>query len=135
MNFRTFKQNKLVRDKIVSLMESQGSKLYSFQLNDHDFNKQLKIKLQEEAAEVLQAQTPQELIEELSDVLEIVHALANLHNISSKDLSKAQEKKRIQKGGFEGRTFVTFAEHPKDSPQERYCLADCEKYPEVKSQQ
>src|SRR5688572_25543459 len=112
MNFRTFKQNKLVRDKIVAIMESHGSKLYSFSLNDQDFNKQLKIKLQEEAAEVLHAQTPQELIEELADVLEIIHALAKLHNISDQDLSKAQEQKRNEKGGYNDRIFLTFAEHP-----------------------
>lgn len=134
MNFRTFKQNKLVRDKIVQIMEGHGSKLYSFPLNDQDFNKQLKIKLQEEAAEVQRTQTPQELIEELADVLEIVHALATLHNISDHDLAKAQEQKRKEKGGYNDRIFLTFAEHPKDSPQERYCLADSEKYPEVKNQ-
>lgn len=134
MNFRTFKQNKLVRDKIIQIMESHGSKLYSFQLNDQDFNKQLKIKLQEEAAEVQRTQTSQELIEELADVLEIVHALAKLHNINNQDLMKAQEQKRKEKGGYSDRIFLTFAEHPKDSPQERYCLADSEKYPEVKNQ-
>lgn len=134
MNFRTFKQNKLVRDKIVQIMESHGSKLYSFPLNDQDFNKQLKIKLQEEAAEVLRTQTPQDLIEELSDVLEIVHALAKLHNISDQDLANALQQKRNEKGGYNDRIFLTFAEHPKDSPQERYCLADAEKYPEVKNQ-
>lgn len=134
MNFRTFKQNKLVRDKIVTLMEDHGSKLYSFSLSDQEFNKQLRIKLQEEASEVLRTQTPQELIEELADVLEIVHALAKLHNISDLDLANAQKKKRKEKGSYDNRIFLTFAEHPKDSPQERYCLADPEKYPEVKNQ-
>jgi len=133
MNFRTFKQNKLVRDKILTLMEGQGSKLYWFTLSEADFHKQLKIKLLEEAAQVSHTQNTQDLIEELADVLELIDAMVALHNISDHDLKLAQEKKREQKGGYEQRIFVTFAEHPKDSPQERYCLANLDKYPEVKN--
>lgn len=133
MNFRTFKQNKLIRDKIITLMESYGSRLYSMSLNDQDFQKQLKIKLLEEAAEVAHAQNSQDLLEELVDVLEIVHTLAKHNNISLEQLTKAQEQKRNEKGGYETKTFLAFAEHPKDSPQERYCLANSEKYPEVKN--
>jgi predicted house-cleaning noncanonical NTP pyrophosphatase (MazG superfamily) len=133
MNFRTFKQNKLVRDKITEIMESKGSKLYAYKLNDQDFLKQLKLKLIEEASEVNRAQTEQEILEELADVLEIIHTLAKFHNISLENLEKAQENKRMLKGGYQERIFVTFAEHPKDSLQERYCLSDSDKYPEVKN--
>ncbi len=134
MNFRTFKQNKLVRDKIIEMMESNGSKLYSYKLNDQDFLKQLKIKLIEEASEVYKAQTKQEILDELSDIKEIIDSLLNIHNLTFKDLELAQEKKRNERGGYQERIFLTFAEHPKDSPQERYCLADPDKYPEVKNQ-
>lgn len=133
MNFRTFKQNKLIRDKIIEIMESKGSKLYAYKLNDQDFLKQLKLKLIEEASEVNRAQTEQEILEELADVLEIIHTIAKIYNLSQKDLENAQKDKRAQKGGYEEKIFLTFAEHPKDSPQERYCLADSDKYPEVKN--
>jgi predicted house-cleaning noncanonical NTP pyrophosphatase (MazG superfamily) len=133
MNFRTFKQNKLVRDKIIEIMESKGSKLYSYKLNDHDFLKQLKIKLIEEASEVYKTQTKQELLDELSDIKEIIDSLLYIHNLTFKDLEFAQAKKHSEKGGYQERIFLTFAEHPKDSPQERYCLADPDKYPEVKN--
>lgn len=133
MNFRTFKQNKLVRDKILEIMTNHGSKLYSYALNDVDFEKQLKIKLIEEAHEVQQSNNSQELLEELADVMEIVHQLLSLHNFTITELNKAQKAKRDTKGGYNNRCFVTFAEHPKDSPQERYCLADPKKYPEVKN--
>lgn len=133
MNFRTFKQNKLVRDKIIDIMQSKGSKLYAYKLNDQDFLKQLKIKLLEEAQEVHKAQTEHELLEELADLLEIIDTLAKLNNLTTKDLQQTQEKKRNEKGGYEDRIFLSFAEHPKDSPQERYCLADPDKYPEVKN--
>jgi predicted house-cleaning noncanonical NTP pyrophosphatase (MazG superfamily) len=133
MKFRTFKQHKLVRDKILNLMQEQGSKLYAMQLSDKDFQKQLKIKLVEEALEVQHANNKENITEELADVLEVVHALANAHDINFKDVEAAQKLKREVKGSFASRTFVTFAEHPVDSPAERYCLADPEKYPEVKN--
>lgn len=132
MNYRTFKQNKLVRDKVIPFLEQHGSKFYSYALNDQDFAKQLKIKLLEETHEVIQAKTHDELAEELADLLEVLHSLAEIHNISLKKLEEVQLKKRADKGGYKTRTFITFAEHPKDSPQERYCLADPLKYPEVK---
>jgi predicted house-cleaning noncanonical NTP pyrophosphatase (MazG superfamily) len=132
MKFKTFKQNKLVRDKTIDFMQDQGSKMYWFALQDADFVKQLKIKLLEEAEEVVHCKNKQELLEELADVLEIVQTLAQLHNFDQAQLTQACQKKLQEKGGYEKRIFLTFAEHPVDSPQERYCLADPEKYPEVK---
>ncbi|MBP6892109.1 nucleoside triphosphate pyrophosphohydrolase [Candidatus Babeliales bacterium] len=132
MKFKTFKQNKLVRDKIVEIMEQLGSKLYWIKLEDKEFIKQLKIKLVEEANEVTHANSKEAVLEEMADVLEVFQALAQAYNISSKEITAVQKKKRDEKGGFKNRTFLTFAEHPKDSPQERYCLADSTKYPEVK---
>lgn len=131
MKFKTFKQNKLVRDKIIELMQSNGSKMYWFTLQDKDFIKQLKIKLIEEAQEVLHS-NKNNIIDELADVMELVDYLAQLHDINNEQLQQAKNNKREEKGGYEKRIFLTFAEHPKDSPQERYCLADPEKYPEVK---
>ncbi|MBI2344564.1 nucleoside triphosphate pyrophosphohydrolase [Candidatus Dependentiae bacterium] len=133
MNFRTFKQNKLVRDKIIKIMEDKGSKLYAYKLNDQDFLKQLKLKLLEEATEVSKAQTEQELLTELADVQEIIYTLLKFHNFTEKNLTAVREKKLEEKGGYQEKIFVTFAEHPKDSPQERYCLAESDKYPEVKN--
>ena len=113
-------------------MQSHGSKLYWIKLEDKDFIKQLKIKLVEEAHEVAQATSKEELLEEMADLLEVLQTLAQVCNISQKEISTFQKKKLDEKGGFKNRIFLTFAEHPKDSPQERYCLADPTKYPEVK---
>lgn len=132
MKFKTFKQNKLVRDKIVEAMQERGSKMYWLTLSDLDFIKQLKIKLLEEAHEVAHANNQAEVIEEMADLVEVLQTLMVACNVKPEELETIQKKKREEKGGFEKRIFVTFAEHPKDSPQERYCLADPEKYPIVK---
>ena len=132
MNFKTFKQNKLVRDKIVQIMQEHGSKMYWIKLEDKDFIKQLKIKLVEEATEIAHTQNNDELAEEMADLMEVFQAFMQVCNISQKEITALQKKKRDEKGGFKSRTFLTFAEHPKDSPQERYCLANPTKYPEIK---
>lgn len=132
MKFKTFKQNKLVRDKILSIMQEHGSKLYWRKLEDVEFIKQLKMKLLEEVHEISQAKSKEELLEKMADLLEVFQTLAQMCNISQKELTAFQKKKSEEKGSFNNRVFVTFAEHPQDSPQERYCLANPTKYPEVK---
>jgi len=132
MNFRTFKQNKLVRDNTVSFLEKSGSKLYWFTLNDQEYCKQLRLKLIEESLEVQQTKTKEELLEELADVLEVVYALAKSNDILIKDLDAFQKCKRKEKGAYDKRIFVTLAEHQKNSPSELYCLINSEKYPEIK---
>lgn len=131
MKFRTFKQNKLWRDKAVELMEQMGSKIHWHKLNDADFAQELKVKFIEEAQEVCNAQATQAVIEELADILEVMTAFGNLHGFSLHDVMQVQHKKKEQRGGFAGRTFVTKAEHLVDSYGEKYCLADAQKYPEI----
>lgn len=128
---RTFKQEKLWRDKMPALLQKHGSHIHIKPLNDSEFNHELRIKLLEEAEEVKAARTRENLVEELADLYEVIDTLADLHEITKAEIIAAQEKKRNEKGGFAGRTFVTIAEHPADSLGEKYCLADPEKYPEI----
>lgn len=132
MNLRTFKQHKLWRDKAVD-QSNQGSRIHWIQLSDSEFCKQLKLKLVDEANDALHATTKETIIEELADILEVIDALAQACKISQKELIAYKKTKRDKKGGFEGRKFVTFAEHPSDSFGERYCLANPEKFPEIKN--
>jgi predicted house-cleaning noncanonical NTP pyrophosphatase (MazG superfamily) len=82
MKMRIFKQNKLWRDKAVNIIESMGSKINWIRLDDAAFDKELRIKLLEEAHEVVAAQSRDALIEELADVVEVMKALCDLHKIS-----------------------------------------------------
>lgn len=132
VKMRTFLQNKLWRDKAIELMEQHGSKMHWHTLNDTEFDEQLRIKLVEETQEVIQAQSKENLLAELADVLEVIDTLCDLHEINKDEVITAQNKKRASRGGFTGRTFITVAEHPENSFGEQYCLADPTKYPEVK---
>jgi len=131
MKFRKFKQNKLWRDKIVDLMEHNGSKVHWKRLNDDEFSAQLKIKFIEEAEEVYNANTRKALIEELGDILEVISSLCDAHKFTLQDIIDVQQRKHEERGGFNGRKFVTIAEHTIGSYGEKYCLADPKKYPEI----
>jgi predicted house-cleaning noncanonical NTP pyrophosphatase (MazG superfamily) len=126
-----FLQNTLYRDKMPDILRAQGSIIHVEQLNDQQYETQLKIKLAEETQEVIASSSPQELIEELADVYEVIDALCTLHNISSEDVRQVQIKKQNTRGGFYQRMFVTIAEHPAGSYGEKYCRTQPEKYPEI----
>jgi predicted house-cleaning noncanonical NTP pyrophosphatase (MazG superfamily) len=128
---RKFKQNKLWRDKVVDLLEQMGSKIHWTRLETNQFGEQLKIKLLEEAQEVCKATTKESLLEELADVLEVITSFCELHEASLNDIIDLKGKKHQERGGFQGRKFVTVAEHPIGSFGEKYCLNDPEKYPEI----
>ena len=131
MKYRKFAQNKLVRDKIMSLLEPLGSKFEWKTLDDVAFLEQLKLKLMEEAAEVCDAQTKEAIIEELADVLEVIIAWCQLLGCSLEDVLLAQRKKYEKRGGFQDRKYIISAEHPEGSLCEQYCLAEPDKYPEI----
>ena len=104
-------------------MELVGSRIHRKQLSDSEYDKQLRIKLLEEADEVRAAQSRDELVEELADVFEVIDAFCALHSISKDEIIHAQEKKRTERGGFAQDAFVATAEHPEGSLGEQYCLA------------
>lgn len=131
-SMRKFKQNKLWRDKAVDMMEQNyGSKIHWRHLNDVEFDEQIRIKLIEEAHEIVATKDRNELVGELADIYEVINSLADLYGISDDEIRAVQTKKRQERGGFSGRRFVDIAEHPAGSFGERYCLADPEKYPEI----
>lgn len=131
MKLRAFKQNKLWRDKAIDMLEAQGSVIHWQRLDDHEFMQELKTKLLEEAHEVADALDTKGVQQELADVLEVVKAVCVAIGCSYEDIVALQEKKKHERGGFDGRRFVTVAEHPEGSLGEKYCLNDPHKYPEV----
>jgi predicted house-cleaning noncanonical NTP pyrophosphatase (MazG superfamily) len=130
---RKFKQNKLWRDNAIEMMEQNyGSKIHWRRLKDTEFYDKIRMKLLEETQEVVEAKDRKELVSELADLYEIIDAIAELHQISKEEIIVVQTNKHQERGGFLGRKFVDTAEHPVGSFGEKYCLADPEKYPEIK---
>lgn len=134
IRMRTFKQEKLWRDKAPKLMEAHGSIVHIKKLDDAAFDQELRRKLCEEADEVRTAGSREALITELADIYEVIDTLVRHHQLSQDEISELQKQKHEERGGFIQRFFVTHAEHPTGSYGEHYCLADPEKYPEILEQ-
>ena len=134
MKMHTFLQKKLWRDKGINEVEQQGSRINWRRLDNIEFDQQLRVKLLEETAEVQTASSKAELVAELADVYEVIDTLCNLHQISREEVVSLQTKKRAERGGFAERMYVETAAHPEGSFSEKYCRAQPEKYPEIKTE-
>jgi predicted house-cleaning noncanonical NTP pyrophosphatase (MazG superfamily) len=129
---RTFVSKKLWRDKMIDIVEQRdGSKIHWRTLNDQEFDKEIRIKLFEEAEEVMVAHSRNELVNELADLYEAIDSLIAVNNISKEEIITEQTKRRNERGGFAERRFVEMSQHPAGSQGEKYCLADPKKYPEI----
>lgn len=98
--------NKLVRDRILEKMESNGEKAVVRILNDHEYKLELNKKLLEECNEVIGAKDSVEVEEELGDVLEVIRAISELNNSNLDEIIRVSDAKREKRGGFDKRIFL-----------------------------
>lgn len=98
--------NKLVRDKILEVINANGGEYESSVLSNDDFTHKLKKKLLEEAMEVQEAMDNTTLTAELADVLEVLETIAADKNISMDEVRAAQKKKLHTNGGFEKKLYL-----------------------------
>lgn len=98
--------NKLVRDRIPEIIENTGKKSLTKILNDEEFIKELKRKSFEELQEYVEAENSEDAIEELADVLEIIHALAAYYGSSIEEVEKVRIQKAENRGGFKEKIFL-----------------------------
>lgn len=98
--------NKLVRDNIPEIIKKDNSVPVTRILSDEEYKVELEIKFYEEYNEVLNAKQPDERIEELADMLEIISSLAKLENKSLDDVMEVMNHKNAKRGGFEKKIFL-----------------------------
>ena len=99
--------NKLVRDNIPKIIEQEGKTPITRVLSIHEYENELKKKLVEEASEANQASTPDELANEIADLMEVIDELLNLKQISISTILSKQHAKRTERGGFKQRIYLT----------------------------
>ncbi|WP_010199933.1 nucleoside triphosphate pyrophosphohydrolase [Bacillus sp. m3-13] len=107
--------NKLVRDKIPQIIEATGKKYTIERLNDDDYIKCLKQKSYEELDEYCAAKSNEEAVEELADLLEVIHALANYHGFSMEEVEEVRKEKADKRGGFQEKVFLIEVEDGKQN--------------------
>ena len=95
--------NKLVRDKILDIIEKNEGKKPNFRiLNSTDYLSELNIKLQEELKEYLESGE----VEELADLEEVLRAILSLKNVSYEEFENIRIEKVKKRGGFEKRIYL-----------------------------
>lgn len=129
MKMRTFRLNKLVRDKIVQSTEAQGGTVKYHTLKGKQLTKALLTKLIEEANEL---KTSDLSVGELADLKELVEALVVHFGVSEKDLPERQIEKRLQNGAFKKGHFIDTVTLPADNKWAKYYAADPKRFPEIK---
>lgn len=127
---KSFLLNKLVRDKILADMQGLGQQVTYRKLDDAGYLRELHKKLLEEAGE-FDAAKPDDALKELTDVLEVVEALAKQLGTDFTGLRKLQAESREKRGGFETRTFVERLDLADDDPWVAYYAKDPERFKEI----
>ena len=110
MNRKTY--NKLIRDKIPEIIKKDNAVPKVSELDDNQFKVALKEKLVEEAKELLEAKTDKEILNELSDVLQLLESIALNNNIAIAEVKKQKEKNEVERGGFEKKLFLEYVDEP-----------------------
>jgi predicted house-cleaning noncanonical NTP pyrophosphatase (MazG superfamily) len=131
-----FAANKLVRDKTKTRVVPKGINLHQRIMEQEEYLQRLQEKLIEEAHEVAELNlrdtaTKQDLLEELADVLEVMHSIAKASNVTMAEVEQARAKKNESHGGFEQRIFGIHMDVLPDSEAAQYYRAKAHKYPEI----
>lgn len=100
--------NKLVRDRIPEIIEADGRKCVTRILSDEEYIKMIDAKLDEELAEYHSDQS----IEELADLVEVIHAAARARGCSIEQLESIRKEKAAKRGGFEKRILLESVSSP-----------------------
>lgn len=128
---RRFKAEKLVRDKMVDTCKAAGVRMVCRVLEGTEYVDELKRKMCEEALEVAESTSTEECVQELADVLEVIHALAQACGHSFEAVERYRIAKREERGGFERRLYCSHFEVDETSHKLAYYVSKPEHYPEI----
>ena len=94
--------NKLVRDNIPDIIRESGETPVIRTLEDEEFRECLGCKHREEVEEFLEESS----LDELSDILEVLEALANLEGWTDGEIQRTRRNKAESRGVFRERIFL-----------------------------
>ena len=101
--------NKLVRDRIPEIIQSSGKRYAIDTMPVEEYRQALLEKLVEEAQEARLAQAD-ELIVELADIQEVIHAVMAAWQINPGQAQQIQRQRQAERGGFEQRLKLLWTE-------------------------
>ncbi|CAM4306906.1 nucleoside triphosphate pyrophosphohydrolase [Bacillus paranthracis] len=98
--------NKLIRNKIPQIIKANGKTPTTRILSQDEYIKEICNKTEEELIEYLEADTKEHKLEELSDLLELLNALAEHEGTTLEEINRIRKKKAEERGGFSDRIFL-----------------------------
>lgn len=101
--------DKLVRDRIPAIIRDDARACETTIMADDEYRAALLAKLVEEAQEAASTGT-EELITELADLLEVIEATIIAHGLSRSAVEEEQQRRRLERGGFEKRIRLLWTE-------------------------
>ena len=102
--------NKLIRDNIPEIIKNTGGISKISILSDEDYKRALHVKMAEEVKELTDAQNCDEILNELADIEEVVHAIAKNNGIPMKEVEKQRKEKVVKRGGFKKKLFLKYVD-------------------------
>lgn len=96
------RHDKLVRDGIPDIIRKNGGTPVTHVATDAEYAAKLKEKFSEELSEYLQ----DESLAEMADVFEVITAILELKGWTIEGVVAEQQKKRAERGTFEGRVIL-----------------------------
>ncbi len=129
---KKFAFKKIIRDKLYQeLLNDKKVIVDKKVLTKEEFLIQLKEKLLEESLEVKNANTIEDLKEEIADVIEVINSILKFNKIEYNEIEKYRQKKFFKKSGFENPIYINSISMEEDHPNINYLLENKEKYPEI----
>lgn len=98
--------HKIVRDRIPEIIEANGQQAVCRTVSPEEAVRGLEAKLGEELSEYLADHS----LEELADLLEVIHGILYHRGIAWDELERIRLKKRAARGGFEQGLYLEAVE-------------------------
>lgn len=127
---RTFKLNKLVRDKIVQFHQDVNGHVEYKILNDKEYLQALQQKLMEEASEIKNS-SPDDVLKELADLQEVIDCMLDVIGKTGADLKTVQLAKTKKSGSFKKRHYIHTVTLPDNEYWTSYYAQKPDLYPEI----
>ena len=126
---RTFRLNKLVRDKVVPDMRRLDQTVNCRELTDAEYLVALHRKMSEELAEF--DPTGGKALEELADLKEVIDALTKCLGSTLEKMHIVQTQKAAEKGAFETKMYVESVTLSDYDPWVGYYESSPTRFPEL----
>lgn len=130
----TFMFNKIIREKFLEKLVKENGDYTSLELTRDQIADELKLKLKEEALEAINTTSSHDLLEELSDVLEVVEGLLATYDLTMSDLANARDAKQFARGKLRTNEKILAVRVPDTSAFSEvisYLRAEPHRYPEL----